>query len=112
VLSPFVTHRHPGFWEEPDRFDPERFTPERSEGRRRFAYFPFGGGPRSCIGAWLASVMVHFVVGIVAQRYQLALVPGSRVDMKPGLTLRPDPGIPMRPTPILLSATTPSMPSG
>jgi len=112
VLSPFVTHRHPGFWEEPDRFDPERFTPERSEGRRRFAYFPFGGGPRSCIGAWLASVMVHFVVGIVAQRYQLALVSGSRVDMKPGLTLRPDPGIPMRPTPILLSATTPSMPSG
>jgi len=56
--------------------------------------------------------MVHFVVGIVAQRYQLALVSGSRVDMKPGLTLRPDPGIPMRPTPILLSATTPSMPSG
>jgi cytochrome P450 len=97
VLSPFVTHRHPGFWDEPHRFDPERFTPERSAGRPRFAYFPFGGGPRSCIGSWLASVVLQLVLVLVAQRFELKLVPGSRVEMKPGLTLHPAPGLPVTP---------------
>ena len=46
TLSQWVTQRHPDFWEKPEQFDPERFTPERSEGRPRFAYFPFGGGAR------------------------------------------------------------------
>lgn len=49
-LSPYMTHRHPDFWENPNGFDPERFSPERSAGRPHFAYFPFGGGPRQCIG--------------------------------------------------------------
>ncbi|BDG01517.1 cytochrome P450 [Anaeromyxobacter oryzae] len=98
LLSPFVTHRHPAFWPEPDRFDPDRFAPERRSAP--FAYFPFGGGPRSCIGTWLASIELQLVVAMVAQRYELALVPGSRVDVEPGLTLRPKPGVPMilRPT--------------
>jgi cytochrome P450 len=93
LLSPFVTHRHPAFWPEPDRFDPDRFAPDAR--RAPFAYFPFGGGPRSCIGAWLASVEMQLVVGMVAQRYELALVPGSSVAVEPGVTLRPQPGIPM-----------------
>jgi cytochrome P450 len=97
LLSPFVTHRHPGFWAEPDRFDPERFTPERSASRPHFAYFPFGGGPRSCIGSWLAAVTMQLVVAMAAQRYQLTLVPGARVDVDPGLTLHPSPSIPMIP---------------
>jgi cytochrome P450 len=95
LLSPYVTHRRPDFWEEPDRFDPERFTPERSEGRPRFAYFPFGGGPRSCIGSWFAAVTMQLVVGMVAQRFALALVPGCRVESQPGLTLHPGPRLPM-----------------
>ena len=95
LLSPFVTQRRPDVWEQPERFDPERFTPEHSKSRPRFAYFPFGGGPRSCIGSWLATVMVQLVVGTVASRFDLTLVPGSRVDMKPGLTLRPSPDLPM-----------------
>jgi cytochrome P450 len=95
LLSPFVTHRHPSFWEDPDRFEPERFTPERSAGRPHFAYFPFGGGPRSCIGSRLALVEMQLVVAMVARRHELALVPGSRVDVHPGLTLRPNPGLPM-----------------
>ncbi|MBI4610040.1 MAG: cytochrome P450 [Candidatus Rokubacteria bacterium] len=94
LLSPFVTHRHPGFWDDPDRFDPERFTPERSADRPRFAYFPFGGGPRSCIGSGFALVEMQLVVAMVAQRYHFTLVPGSRVDLDPGLTLRPRPGVP------------------
>ncbi len=95
LLSPFVTHRHPGFWEDPDEFDPERFAPERSVGRPSFAYFPFGGGPRVCIGSGLALLEMQLVVAIVAQRYRLALVPGCRVELDAGLTLRPRPGVPM-----------------
>lgn len=97
LLSPFVTHRHPGFWEEPERFDPERFSPERSAIRPPFAYFPFGGGPRSCIGSGFVSVEMQLVVAMVAQRYHLTLVPGCRVDLDPGLTLRPRPGVPVYP---------------
>ena len=93
LLSPFVTQRQPAFWPEPDRFDPDRFTPESRSAP--FAYFPFGGGPRGCIGSWLASVELQLVVAMVAQRYELALVPGSAVALDPGLTLRPKPGVPM-----------------
>jgi cytochrome P450 len=96
LLSPFVTHRHPGFWEEPHRFDPERFTAARSVGRHPFAYFPFGGGPRSCIGGWFASGVMELVVATVAQQYQLTLVANARVAAYPGLTLGPRPGVPMR----------------
>jgi cytochrome P450 len=95
LLSPFVTHRHPAIWEEPARFDPERFTPERSAGRPRFAYFPFGGGGRACIGSGLALMELQLIVAMVAQRYRLALVPGSRVDIEAGVTLRPRHGMPM-----------------
>ena len=77
LLSPFVTHRHPGFWEDPERFDPERFSTERSANRLPFAYFPFGGGPRSCIGSGFASVEMQLVVAMVAQRYHLTLVPAA-----------------------------------
>jgi cytochrome P450 len=97
LLSPFVTHRHPGFWEDPERFDPERFSPERSANRPPFAYFPFGGGPRSCIGSGFASVEMQLEVAMVVQRYHLTLVPGCRVDLDPGLTLRPRPGVPVHP---------------
>jgi len=93
LLSPFVTHRHPAFWPDPDRFSPERFAIEH--GRSQFAYFPFGGGPRSCIGSWLASVEMQLVVAMVSQRYELGLVPGSCVAADPGLTLRPSPAVPM-----------------
>jgi cytochrome P450 len=95
LLSPYVTQRHPDFWEDPDRFDPERFTVARSAGRPSFAYFPFGGGPRSCIGSGLASVEMQLVVVMVAQRFRLSIPPGRAVDIDPGLTLRPRPGVPL-----------------
>ena len=96
LLSPFVTHRHPGFWEDPERFDPGRFSHEPAA-RPRFAYFPFGGGPRSCIGSGFASLEMQLVVAMMAQRYHLTLVPGRRVDLDPSLTLRPRPGVLVHP---------------
>jgi len=94
-LTTYYTHRHPLFWEEPERFDPERFTPERSVGRPRFAYAPFGGGPRQCIGNTFAMMEAQLVVATVAQRYRLHLVPGHPVEPQVMLTLRPRYGLPM-----------------
>lgn len=88
VISPYVTHRHPDFWEDPDTFDPERFTPERSAGRARYAYFPFSGGPRQCIGNNFATMEATLVLATVAQRYRLTLAPGHPVEPEPSFTLR------------------------
>jgi cytochrome P450 len=94
-VSQYCTHRHPAFWEEPEVFDPERFTPERSAGRPRFAYFPFGGGPRQCIGNTFAMMEAQLVLATVAQRYSLRLVPGHRVEPQVLITVRPRYGLPM-----------------
>jgi cytochrome P450 len=94
-LSPYVTHRHPAFWENPEGFDPDRFTPERAAGRPRFAYFPFGGGPRHCIGSEFAMLEAQLVVAMVAQRYRLELVPGYRAEPDSTIVLRPRPGVVM-----------------
>jgi cytochrome P450 len=95
LLSQYVTHRHPQFWEHPDHFDPERFTPERAADRPHFAYFPFSGGPRQCIGEPLALLEAQCIVALIAQNYHLALSPGHQVIPSAGLTLRPYGGLPM-----------------
>ena len=66
-------HRHPACWEEPERFDPDRFTPERSANRPRYAYIPFGGGPRLCIGNSLAMMEAQLVLATVAHGTPSAL---------------------------------------
>lgn len=95
IISSYITHRHPDLWDNPERFDPERFTSERSEGRPKYAYFPFGGGPRRCIGVNFATLEATLVVAMVARRFQLSLVPGHTVEMEPSFTLRPRYGMPM-----------------
>jgi cytochrome P450 len=95
VLSPYITHRHPALWEHPEVFDPERFTPERSAGRPPFAYFPFGGGPRMCIGNNFALMEMQLILATIAQRYKLRLVPGHTVEPEALLSLRPRYGLPM-----------------
>lgn len=96
-LSPWVTHRHPGFWEEPERFDPERFTPERVASRHRFAYLPFSGGPRLCIGNEFALMEATLLVAMMAQRYRIEPVdPARRVTPEVRLTIRPLGGLPVR----------------
>ncbi len=94
-LSPFVTHRHPAFWENPKVFDPERFTPEKVAVRPRYAYFPFGGGPRMCIGSHFAMMEAQLILATVAQSYRLRLVPGHPVEPEALLSLRPRYGLPM-----------------
>lgn len=89
----YVTHRHPDFWENPEQFDPERFTPERSAGRPHFAYFPFGGGPRLCIGNTFALMEAHLILAMMAQTYSPRLVPNQRVVPEPIITLRPRDGL-------------------
>jgi cytochrome P450 len=92
-ISQYITHRHPAFWPELDRFDPERFTPERIAARPKYAYFPFGGGPRACIGSQFALMEAALIVCTLAQRYRLWLVQDHRVEMQPLVTLRPRYGI-------------------
>ena len=93
VVSPWVTHRHPGFWEEPERFDPGRFTEERSAGRPSLAYLPFGAGPRFCVGGHFARTEALVILAMAARRWRLRLVPGHAVTPKAGITLRARHGV-------------------
>ena len=88
-LSPYVTHHRPDLWENPEGFDPERFAPGNSGGRPRYAYFPFGGGPRQCIGNNFALMEATLIVATVARRYRLDLVPGQEIKPKSRGTLAP-----------------------
>jgi len=92
-LIPFVVHRRPRLWPDPERFDPDRFAPELESERPRFAYIPFGGGPRGCIGNQFAMVEAQLIVATIAQRYRLELVPDQNIRAEPLITLRPAPGI-------------------
>lgn len=93
VLSQYVTQRHPEFWEEPERFDPERFTPERVAERPRFAYFPFGGGSRRCIGDSFAMIEAQLILATVAQHFRPRLVSDQTIEEDPTFTLRPRGGV-------------------
>ncbi len=95
AISPYVTHRHPEFWENPEGFDPDRFLPERSESRPRYAYFPFGGGPRQCSGKGFALVEAQLLLAMICQRYELDLMAGWPVEPDALITLRPRNGLPM-----------------
>jgi cytochrome P450 len=89
MLLPYITHRHPEFWDRPETFDPERFTPENVAKRPRYAYFPFGGGPRLCIGREFALMEAQLILATLAQRYRLELLPGAKVLPMPLITMRP-----------------------
>jgi len=95
TASPWVTHHNPRLWPEPDRFDPERFLPERSRERPRYAYFPFGGGPRVCIGSGFALLEACLILATLAQRFRLRLVAGQTIEPLGRVTLRPRHGIRM-----------------
>jgi len=88
VLCPYTLHRHPEFWPDPDRFDPARFDPDRPADRPRYAYLPFGAGPRFCVGNSLGLMEAVFVLACVSRRLRLTMLPGRRVVPEPMLTLR------------------------
>ncbi len=97
LLSPWVVHRHPDYWRDPEGFDPDRFAPEARATHHRFQYFPFGGGPRLCIGNNFALMEAQLVLATLAQRWHLELVPGRDVVAEPLVTLRPRGGLWMTP---------------
>ena len=95
AMSPYIVHRLPEYWEDPESFQPERFTRERMAGKHPFAYFPFGGGPRLCIGHNFAMLEGQLVIATVAQRYRFRLIPGHPVAPERLFVLRPRGGLPM-----------------
>ena len=94
-ISPFVMHRRPQFFPDPERFDPDRWTPERERALPKFAYMPFGGGPRVCIGNGFALMEAHLIVAAVARRYRLRLRPDHAIDLNAQITLSNHGGMPM-----------------
>lgn len=93
-VSPWVTHRHPRVWEQPQRFDPDRFTPEREQQRHRYAYLPFGGGPRACIGQYFSMLEVTLVTASIVRAFSLH-APSGPVPLTTGITLRPAGCVPL-----------------
>lgn len=95
-ISPFVTHRDPKYWPDPERFDPNRFIPEQVTHRPRHIYFPFGEGPHVCLGNNFAVMEMQLILTMVLQRFRLRLVPDHPIAFKPEATLRPKNGMKMR----------------
>ncbi len=96
VISPYVIHRHPQFWEDAEVFLPQRFLNGRERAIPRYAYIPFGGGPRLCIGNNFAMIEGSLILAGVTQRYRLELAAERPVRVDPLVTLRPHHGLPMR----------------
>jgi cytochrome P450 len=95
LMSQSVVHRDPRYHRDPQRFDPDRWTAGYEKEMPRFAYFPFGGGARQCIGAGFAMTEARLVLATVAQRFRMQFVPGQRVEPYASITLRPKEGIRM-----------------
>jgi len=87
LVLPWVTHRHPDLWDDPDRFDPDRFTPEREAARHRYAWFPFGGGPRACIGQHFSMLESVLALAALLRSYDLEAV-DTEIPLTAGITLQ------------------------
>ena len=96
VIAPYLVHRHRMLWERPDCFDPARFLGDARNAIPRFAYMPFGLGPRTCIGSSFALQAATLAVATILANFELELVPGERVWPTLRVTLRPAGGLPMR----------------
>jgi cytochrome P450 len=86
LVTPYVTHRHPAHWPDPERFDPGRFTPEQEAARHRYAWFPFGGGPRACIGQHFSMLESVLALGAVLRAFAVETV-DTEVRLGQGITL-------------------------
>jgi cytochrome P450 len=98
MICPYTLHRHPGFWPEPDAFLPERFETMETGRRHRYAYIPFGAGPRVCVGSHLGMLEATLVAAMVARRFRLELVGDAVPQPEAMLSLRVRGGLPMRVT--------------
>lgn len=96
AIAPWVIHRDPRFYPDPERFDPDRWLPERSQTLPKYAYLPFSGGPRICIGNSFAMMEAVLLLVAIAQRFRLELLPDQRVVPQPSMSVRPKYGLKMR----------------
>ncbi len=93
MLTQYHTHRHAKHWDRPDEFRPERFMPDEERKRHPFAYFPFGGGQRTCIGSNLARLEAQVILPMLWQRYEMSVVPGHSYRLRPLISMVVDPGV-------------------
>jgi cytochrome P450 len=96
MLPQWVIHRSPRYWDEPETFDPDRFAPGRSRDRHRFAFFPFGGGPRMCIGKQFSMLEAKVILATVARDYRLEYARDEPFDLRGSLTMHPEQPMLMR----------------
>lgn len=94
-ICPWVIHRSQRYFDDPLQFNPLRFDDQARKGRPKYAYFPFGGGPRVCIGQALAKMQMPLMLAMIVQRFSLELIPGQTIVPDPKITLSPSPGIQM-----------------
>ncbi len=95
IMSQWLLHRDPRYWEQPERFNPERWSSDMEKQLPRFAYFPFGGGQRRCIGDTFAIMEATLILATIAGRYRLEMQKGETVPFWPSITLRPRSGMTM-----------------
>ena len=97
VFSSYSLHRHAAFWKNPDQCHPQRFYPDQEENKRStYAYVPFGGGPRICIGIHFAMMELLVILTVVAQRYKVVVAEQDRHQMVAHLTMTPKFGVKVR----------------
>jgi cytochrome P450 len=93
-------HRHEKLWDEPNAFDPDRFAPEKVKARHRYAYLPFGAGPRICVGMGFAMLEMATILATLVRDFRFSTVPGHRLELAPSFTTRPKGGLPLLIEPI------------
>jgi cytochrome P450 len=89
-------HRHPRYFEDPDKFDPDRWDNDLEKRLPRGVYLPFGNGPRICIGKSFAEMEMVLIIATIAQKYQLTLVPDFQIVLWATITLRSKLGVPVK----------------
>lgn len=108
ITSPYVMHRHPDYWDEPEEFKPLRFLPEEEKKRPQYAYFPFGGGPRRCVGFRVGLLEGQLMLATFAQSFTVRLTPGHPVEPNPRVNMPPRYGLPMILEPRTAAAAVPA----
>jgi cytochrome P450 len=95
LFSAYLLHRHPDFWDQPETFNPHRFDADAEKQQHPYAYIPFGGGPRMCLGNNFAMMEAVFILAMATQRFKLNLTPNANIKPLISLTTRPKYGVPV-----------------